>query len=174
MQKNNYHIPFKCYFWIFPSTILGCGRDFLTACVSLHLTGTGRTNQSEILIDLVGLDIEGISLPKQQPPSSSLSIPADLLCGSAATDPQSPSPSAPSTALSLLDEELLSLGKTQNNVVEFFFFIVTLQINCLRKSYLHIDMTHFCSFTGLNEPVFVPSKSTHVNLNNHLPSLQVF
>ncbi|XP_044044984.1 ADP-ribosylation factor-binding protein GGA3a isoform X2 [Siniperca chuatsi] len=95
--------------------------------------GTSRTNQSEILIDLVGLDIQSISLQEQHPPTSSRSIPADLLCGSA-TDPQSPSPSTPSAAHSLLDEELLSLG--------------------------------------LNEPVPVPSKSTHVNLSNHLPSLQ--
>ncbi|XP_074486596.1 ADP-ribosylation factor-binding protein GGA3a isoform X1 [Sebastes fasciatus] len=91
----------------------------------------GRTNQSEILIDLVGLDFQSVS---QQPPTSSLSLPADLLCGSAATKPQFPSPSAPSAALSLLDEELLSLG--------------------------------------FNEPAPVPSKSTHVNLSNHLPSLQ--
>ncbi|KAL7404341.1 hypothetical protein ABVT39_013429 [Epinephelus coioides] len=69
----------------------------------------GHTNQSEILIDLVGLDTQSVSLPEHQTPSS-LSIPADLLCGSAVTDPQSPSPSAPSAALSLLDEELLSLG----------------------------------------------------------------
>ncbi|XP_034752803.1 ADP-ribosylation factor-binding protein GGA3a [Etheostoma cragini] len=70
----------------------------------------GCTNQSEVLIDLVGLDIQSVSLPGQQPPTSSPSIPADLLCGSAATDPQPHSPSAPSAALSLLDEELLSLG----------------------------------------------------------------
>uniref|UniRef100_A0A8C4DLI5 Golgi associated, gamma adaptin ear containing, ARF binding protein 3a n=1 Tax=Dicentrarchus labrax TaxID=13489 RepID=A0A8C4DLI5_DICLA len=82
----------------------------------------GRTNQSEILIDLVGLDIQSVSLPEQQqPPTSSLSIPADLLCGSAATDPQSPNLSAHSAALSLLDEELLSLGNIQYNVVDFFF-----------------------------------------------------
>ncbi|XP_070772962.1 ADP-ribosylation factor-binding protein GGA3a [Enoplosus armatus] len=93
--------------------------------------GTGRTNQSEILIDLVGLDIQSVSLPEQKPPTSSRSIPADLLC---ATDPQSRSPSSTSAALSLLDEELLSLG--------------------------------------LNEPVPVPSKSTHLNLSNHLPFLQ--
>uniref|UniRef100_A0A4W6FRT4 Golgi associated, gamma adaptin ear containing, ARF binding protein 3a n=1 Tax=Lates calcarifer TaxID=8187 RepID=A0A4W6FRT4_LATCA len=72
--------------------------------------GTGRTNQSEILIDLVGLDIQSPSPPDQQPPAPSLSFPADLLCGSAAAEPQSQSPSAPSAALSLLDEELLSLG----------------------------------------------------------------
>ncbi|XP_070712550.1 ADP-ribosylation factor-binding protein GGA3a [Pempheris klunzingeri] len=72
--------------------------------------GTSHTNQSEILIDLVGLDVHSNSQTKQQPPSSSPSIPADLLCGSAAIDPQSSSPTAPSAALSLLDEELLSLG----------------------------------------------------------------
>lgn len=80
------------------------------------LTGTGCTNQSEILIDLVGLDIQSISVPQQQTLSSSVSIPADLLWGSAATDPQSASPSTPSAALSLLDEELLSLGNIQYNV----------------------------------------------------------
>ncbi|CAI5679937.1 unnamed protein product [Oreochromis niloticus] len=72
--------------------------------------GTGSTNQSEILIDLVGLDIQSPSASEQQPPASSQSFPADLLCGSAATDPPSQSVNVPSTALSLLDEELLSLG----------------------------------------------------------------
>ncbi|TKS67976.1 ADP-ribosylation factor-binding protein GGA3 [Collichthys lucidus] len=66
----------------------------------------GRTNHSEVLIDLVGLDVQSVSPPQQ--PSSSL--PADLLCGSAGPDAQSPGPGAPSAALSLLDEELLSLG----------------------------------------------------------------
>ncbi|KAG8014891.1 ADP-ribosylation factor-binding protein GGA3, partial [Nibea albiflora] len=70
----------------------------------------GRTNHSEILIDLVDLDVQSAS-PPQQPPSSSL--PADLLCGSAGPDAQSLGPAAPSAApsaaLSLLDEELLSL-----------------------------------------------------------------
>ncbi|XP_042341082.1 ADP-ribosylation factor-binding protein GGA3a [Plectropomus leopardus] len=94
----------------------------------------GRTNQSEILIDLMGLDTQSVSPPEKQPPTSSLSIPSDLLCESAAPDSQSPSPNAPSAALSLLDEELLSLG--------------------------------------LSEPTPVPNKSTHVNLSNHLPSLQ--
>ncbi|XP_071396265.1 ADP-ribosylation factor-binding protein GGA3-like, partial [Centroberyx affinis] len=71
----------------------------------------GSTTQSEILIDLAGLDVRSPSPPDQQPPASSPSIPADLLYGSAAsTNPQSPSPSTPSTALSLLDGELLSLG----------------------------------------------------------------
>uniref|UniRef100_A0A8D3AXI4 Golgi associated, gamma adaptin ear containing, ARF binding protein 3a n=1 Tax=Scophthalmus maximus TaxID=52904 RepID=A0A8D3AXI4_SCOMX len=72
--------------------------------------GAGSTNQSEILIDLVGLDVHTPSPPDIQPPTSSRSFPADLLCGSAAADPQSLSPRAPCAALSLLDEELLSLG----------------------------------------------------------------
>lgn len=85
----------------------------LIACVyvfTFGLTGTGSTNQSEILIDLVGLDIQNMCAPPQQRMMSSASIPADLLWGSAAPDPQSHSPSTPSAAVSLLDEELLSLG----------------------------------------------------------------
>ncbi|KAJ4944420.1 hypothetical protein JOQ06_012964, partial [Pogonophryne albipinna] len=99
----------------------------------------GGTNQSEILIDLVGLDTHSVSLPEQHPPTSSLSLPADLLCGSAATDLQSPRPSAPSAALSLLDEELLSLGlndpapvpskSTQDSSQDLDFFDTTLPSN---------------------------------------------
>ncbi|XP_056265807.1 ADP-ribosylation factor-binding protein GGA3a [Pseudoliparis swirei] len=66
----------------------------------------GRTNQSEVLIDLLGLDIQGVS----QPPTTSPSLPSDLLFGSAASDPQSRGPAVPSAAFSLLDEELLFLG----------------------------------------------------------------
>uniref|UniRef100_A0A8D3CLK8 Golgi associated, gamma adaptin ear containing, ARF binding protein 3a n=1 Tax=Scophthalmus maximus TaxID=52904 RepID=A0A8D3CLK8_SCOMX len=76
---------------------------------------TQTSVKQEILIDLVGLDVHTPSPPDIQPPTSSRSFPADLLCGSAAADPQSLSPRAPCAALSLLDEELLSLG----NVHEF-------------------------------------------------------
>lgn len=76
--------------------------------------GTGSTNQSEILIDLVGLDIQSPSPSEQQPPASSQSFPSDLFCGSAATDPLSQSVNIPSTAVSLLDEELLSLGLNES------------------------------------------------------------
>lgn len=85
-------------------------------------TGTGSKNQSEILIDLVGLDIQNMCPPPQQPMTSSASIPADLLWGSAAPAPQSHSPSAPSAAVSLLDEELLSLGNVQNDVQPLILF----------------------------------------------------
>ncbi|XP_074521480.1 ADP-ribosylation factor-binding protein GGA3a [Halichoeres trimaculatus] len=74
--------------------------------------GSGHTNQSEILIDLVGLDDQSISPPEQQPQISSLSIPPDVLCGS---DSQPPCPSTTSAALCLLDEELLSLGLDEPN-----------------------------------------------------------
>ncbi|KAM9314326.1 ADP-ribosylation factor-binding protein GGA3a [Pholidichthys leucotaenia] len=72
--------------------------------------GTGCKNQSEILIDLVGLDVQSPSPQEQQLPSSSQSSSADLLCGLVATNHQPQSLGAPSVALSLLDEELLSLG----------------------------------------------------------------
>lgn len=78
--------------------------------VFLLLTGTGSANRSEILIDLVGLDVQSPSPAEQQPPASALSLPADFLCGSAAADLQPTSPHRPSAALALLDEELLSLG----------------------------------------------------------------
>ncbi|CAJ1053602.1 ADP-ribosylation factor-binding protein GGA3a [Xyrichtys novacula] len=79
--------------------------------------GSSHTNQSEILIDLVGLDNNNVSPPEQQPQISSPSIPVDLLCGSTTTDPQPPCPSVPSAAMSLLDEELLSLGLDEPNPV---------------------------------------------------------
>ncbi|KAK2816868.1 hypothetical protein Q5P01_025059 [Channa striata] len=72
--------------------------------------GVGNKKQSEILIDLVGVDVQSPSPQEQQPPASSLSFPVSLLCESAGADPQSLSPSASCAALSLLDEELLSLG----------------------------------------------------------------
>ncbi|XP_076001794.1 ADP-ribosylation factor-binding protein GGA3-like isoform X2 [Genypterus blacodes] len=61
------------------------------------------TKESEILIDLMGLDLQSPSPAGQQPPKPSLSIPADLLC-------VSHTPDAPPAGLSLLDEELLYLG----------------------------------------------------------------
>ncbi|KAM6940087.1 ADP-ribosylation factor-binding protein GGA3a [Xenentodon cancila] len=72
---------------------------------------TGSTNQSEVLIDLLGLDIHSPSPPEQEPPASSLAFPADLLRGSASTDPQSDPQclNVPSATRSLLDEELLLL-----------------------------------------------------------------
>uniref|UniRef100_A0A671V9T9 Golgi associated, gamma adaptin ear containing, ARF binding protein 3a n=1 Tax=Sparus aurata TaxID=8175 RepID=A0A671V9T9_SPAAU len=72
-------------------------------------------SSSEILIDLMGLDNQSVPQSQQQPLTSSLSIPADLLCGSAAGDSQSPSLGAPSASLSLLDEQLLSLGDMEYN-----------------------------------------------------------
>ncbi|KAM9856643.1 ADP-ribosylation factor-binding protein GGA3a [Aulostomus maculatus] len=72
--------------------------------------GTSCPPQSESLIDLMGLDVQSPSAPGQQPLASSMSVPGDLLCGSAASEPQSARFNNPCAALTLLDEELLSLG----------------------------------------------------------------
>ncbi|XP_068177651.1 ADP-ribosylation factor-binding protein GGA3a isoform X1 [Antennarius striatus] len=77
--------------------------------------GSGCTNQSEVLIDLMDLDSQSTIQSQNQPPPSA-------------------APSAPSASQYLLDEELMSLD--------------------------------------FNKPFSVPSKSTSVNLNNHLSSLQ--
>ncbi|XP_010871278.1 ADP-ribosylation factor-binding protein GGA3a [Esox lucius] len=79
---------------------------------------TKDSNQSEILIDLAGLDLQSPTPPEQPPVAQHPDlIPADLLYGpaplqelSACPAMEDPIPSKPSTALSLLDEELLSLG----------------------------------------------------------------
>lgn len=96
----------------------------------VFLTGT---NQSEILIDLVGLDNQSVAQSQQQPLTSSLSIPADLLCGSAASDSQSPSLGAPSASLSLLDEQLLSLGDLEYNVLDCFPLFVFIDMACFTR-----------------------------------------
>uniref|UniRef100_A0A3Q2Q860 Golgi associated, gamma adaptin ear containing, ARF binding protein 3a n=1 Tax=Fundulus heteroclitus TaxID=8078 RepID=A0A3Q2Q860_FUNHE len=80
------------------------------ADVAQGTQGSGSTNKSEILIDLVGLDTKSPSQTQQEPQASSLAFSEDLLCGSTTTELQPKSAAAPSAALSLLDEELLSLG----------------------------------------------------------------
>uniref|UniRef100_A0A665TRC8 ADP-ribosylation factor-binding protein GGA3-like n=1 Tax=Echeneis naucrates TaxID=173247 RepID=A0A665TRC8_ECHNA len=59
-------------------------------------TQEAQQTQTLILIDLVGLDVQTPSPPEQQPQASSLSFPADLLCGSATTDRPPLSLTAPS------------------------------------------------------------------------------
>lgn len=103
-----------------PASLFSSNRDIST-------TGTKDDSQSEILIDLAGLDLQSPSPPGPPPPAQrpepSRSIPADLLYGTASSSsfssssqafPPAPShdhsPGQPSTALSLLDEELISLG----------------------------------------------------------------
>uniref|UniRef100_A0A1A7YYE8 Golgi associated, gamma adaptin ear containing, ARF binding protein 3 n=1 Tax=Iconisemion striatum TaxID=60296 RepID=A0A1A7YYE8_9TELE len=71
--------------------------------------GTGSTTQSEFLIDLVGLDKSPFP-PTYKPEVASVPFSGNLLCGSSASGAQSEIVRAPSAALSLLDEELLSLG----------------------------------------------------------------
>ncbi|XP_038125569.1 ADP-ribosylation factor-binding protein GGA3a [Cyprinodon tularosa] len=72
--------------------------------------GSGSTNDSEILIDLVGLDRKTPSQPEPEPQASSLGFSGNLLCETAPAELRSKSAAPPSAALSLLDEELLSLG----------------------------------------------------------------
>uniref|UniRef100_A0A673Z852 Golgi associated, gamma adaptin ear containing, ARF binding protein 3a n=1 Tax=Salmo trutta TaxID=8032 RepID=A0A673Z852_SALTR len=81
-------------------------------------TTTQYSNQSEVLIDLAGLDLQ-IPSPPEHPPLAQHPdfIPADLLYGPAPLQVlqacpamEDPRPSKPSAALSLLDKELLSLG----------------------------------------------------------------
>uniref|UniRef100_A0A4W5KU65 Golgi associated, gamma adaptin ear containing, ARF binding protein 3a n=1 Tax=Hucho hucho TaxID=62062 RepID=A0A4W5KU65_9TELE len=81
-----------------------------------------KNMRSEILIDLAGLDLQSPSPPEHPPLAQHPDlIPADLLYGSAPLQDlqacpamEDPSPSKPSAALSLLDEELLSLGTEQH------------------------------------------------------------
>uniref|UniRef100_A0A8C7UTV9 Golgi associated, gamma adaptin ear containing, ARF binding protein 3a n=1 Tax=Oncorhynchus mykiss TaxID=8022 RepID=A0A8C7UTV9_ONCMY len=96
-------------------TILDC---FTLIFVSFHpWPGTKDSNQSEILIDLAGLDLQSPSPPEHPPLAQHPDfIPADLLYGSAPLQDlqacpamEDPSPRKPSAALSLLDKELLSL-----------------------------------------------------------------
>ncbi|CAG5937674.1 unnamed protein product [Menidia menidia] len=75
--------------------------------------GTESTNQSEVLIDLVGIDFQSPSQPMQEPSASSLRFPAELLCDLVAPRGQSEGVNAPSTSLSQFDEELLSLGRNK-------------------------------------------------------------
>lgn len=87
-------------------------------------SGSGSTNDSEILIDLVGLDGKTPSQPEPEPQASSLGFSGDLLCGTAPAELRSKSAAPPSAALSLLDEELLSLGTFYNQMLasSFSFF----------------------------------------------------
>ncbi|XP_045073177.1 ADP-ribosylation factor-binding protein GGA3-like isoform X2 [Coregonus clupeaformis] len=86
-----------------PSTTTQCTKD---------------SNQSEILIDLAGLELLSPSPPEHPPLAQHPDlIPADMLYGSAPLQDlqvfpalEDPSPTKPSAALSLLDKELLSLG----------------------------------------------------------------
>ncbi|CAN9510528.1 unnamed protein product [Ophioblennius macclurei] len=72
--------------------------------------GSGDSGQTEILIDLVGLDVQSPSPPEQPLPAPAPSFSDELLCGLAVNNVQPQLAGAPSTALSLLDEELLSFG----------------------------------------------------------------
>lgn len=75
------------------------------------LLGTSScTEQSEVLIDLAGLDVQSSSPPQTSPAS----VPAALPWGPA--DPLVPTPNAPAAGLSLLDQDLISLGENSRKI----------------------------------------------------------
>ncbi|TWW59680.1 ADP-ribosylation factor-binding protein GGA3 [Takifugu flavidus] len=71
--------------------------------------GPSCTQSSDILIDLLDVDVQSVSQTQQQTPASSTSPPTDLW-GLSATEPHLSGHSAPSAAPSLLDDEPLSLS----------------------------------------------------------------
>lgn len=105
---------------------------------------------SEILINLVDVDVHSVSESRHQTPVD--------LWGLAATDPHPSDHGAPSTALSLMDEELLSLGN-----------VYLLQFNIFLSK---ISDLGFCP--GFDQPIPTASESTYVNQSHHIPSSQVF
>ncbi|TNM86204.1 hypothetical protein fugu_008475 [Takifugu bimaculatus] len=70
--------------------------------------GPSCSQSSDILIDLLDVDVQSFSQTQQQTPASSTSPPTDLW-GLSATEPHLSGHSAPSAAPSLLDDEPLSL-----------------------------------------------------------------
>eukprot|EP00066_Takifugu_rubripes_P021401 XP_011610667.1 PREDICTED: ADP-ribosylation factor-binding protein GGA3-like [Takifugu rubripes] len=70
--------------------------------------GPSCSQSSDILIDLLDVDVQSVSQTQQQTPASSTSPPTDLW-GLSATEPHLSGHSAPSAAPSLLDDEPLSL-----------------------------------------------------------------
>uniref|UniRef100_A0A8C7CJQ1 Golgi associated, gamma adaptin ear containing, ARF binding protein 3a n=1 Tax=Oncorhynchus kisutch TaxID=8019 RepID=A0A8C7CJQ1_ONCKI len=116
LQNNKPPLHLRSHWCIIVFTILDC---FTLIFVSFHpWPGTKDSNQSEILVDLAGLDLQSPSPPEHPPLAQHVDfIPADLLYGSAPLQDlqacpamEDPSPRKPSAALSLLDKELLSLG----------------------------------------------------------------
>lgn len=144
-----------------------------------------KAKQSEVLIDLVGLDLQGppsaAASNHQQAPPTSLSIPADLLFGTAVTTGASPEPQdpslVPSAARSLLDEELLSLGDQQTSTVAVTTLRVTEQVGH-GLVLLHVLRVLLCEWlAGIGDPpapLVSPSTVTRPEpLDHQLTSLQV-
>uniref|UniRef100_A0AAZ3SKW0 Golgi associated, gamma adaptin ear containing, ARF binding protein 3a n=1 Tax=Oncorhynchus tshawytscha TaxID=74940 RepID=A0AAZ3SKW0_ONCTS len=118
-------------------------------------TTTQYSNQSEILIDLAGLDLQSPSPPEHPPLAQHPDlIPADLLYGSAPLQDlqacpvmEDSCPSKPSAALSLLDEELLSLGTAQHILYQHLYVL-----DLLRKEYsfnVHPSVIIYYSMSGV-------------------------
>uniref|UniRef100_A0A8C6MAD0 Golgi associated, gamma adaptin ear containing, ARF binding protein 3 n=1 Tax=Nothobranchius furzeri TaxID=105023 RepID=A0A8C6MAD0_NOTFU len=112
--------------------------------------GTGSTTQSEILIDLVGLD-KSPSPPAYKPEVASVPFSGNLLCGSSASGAQSESVGAPSAALSLLDEELLSLGMLLNLFKSIFKDLIVFRCKCASPNLPLFSLV--CAILGTVLPV---------------------
>ncbi|XP_061589153.1 ADP-ribosylation factor-binding protein GGA3-like [Cololabis saira] len=91
---------------------------------------TGSTSQSEVLVDLLGLDLHSPPPPEQEPAAASRAFPADLLCGSAPADPRSECVNVPASTPSLLDDELLLLDPCQTGPGNEIIHVQTVQLPC--------------------------------------------
>uniref|UniRef100_A0A8C7HXD6 Golgi associated, gamma adaptin ear containing, ARF binding protein 3a n=1 Tax=Oncorhynchus kisutch TaxID=8019 RepID=A0A8C7HXD6_ONCKI len=116
---------------------------------------TTQCKNMRILIDLAGLDLQSPSPPEHPPLAQHPDlIPADLLYGSAPLQDlqacpvmEDSSPSKPSAALSLLDEELLSLGTAQHILYQHLYVL-----HLLRKEYsfnVHPSVIIYYSMSGV-------------------------
>uniref|UniRef100_A0A8C8G7Y4 Golgi associated, gamma adaptin ear containing, ARF binding protein 3a n=1 Tax=Oncorhynchus tshawytscha TaxID=74940 RepID=A0A8C8G7Y4_ONCTS len=116
---------------------------------------TTQCKNMRILIDLAGLDLQSPSPPEHPPLAQHPDlIPADLLYGSAPLQDlqacpvmEDSCPSKPSAALSLLDEELLSLGTAQHILYQHLYVL-----DLLRKEYsfnVHPSVIIYYSMSGV-------------------------
>lgn len=129
------------------SHLNGVKRNPFTAS---PLLGANCTQDSELLIDLVDVEVHSVSESQHQPPE------APDLWGLAATHPPPPGHSAPSA-----DEELLSLGNV--NLLSVALTVA-----------LHSEIPEFCLCAGFDQPIPAARKSTHVDPSLHTPSSRVF
>lgn len=132
----------------------------------LHLTATGSRNQSRSLIDLVDRDVPFSS--EKLPQIAPMVFPDTMLLGfptAAPADVESHSKKniSNSAALSLLDQDLLSLG--------IFLINYNIDLRTCKYHLLYFDLSFFF-FAGLNDPVVSTPQENKGSI--FLPSFQVF
>lgn len=108
-----------------------------------QLDASSCTDQSEVLIDLVGLDVQSISPPQTSPAS----VPAALPWGP--TDPLVPTPNTSTAGLSLLDQDLFSLGKSGKKKISLLCSPYSL---CALRVYMTRLFDPLCSGLGQSVP----------------------